>query len=245
MRTGGIKHIPKLAVDLLYPARCPFCQDIAPWGTDICPECRAQLPVISSGRCIRCGKPVEDGDIYCRECGNGGHLFDEGLGIYPYTGVWRTAISGLKYKGRKEYGRTFGRLIFENAAGRLDRWRPQVIVPVPVHRARLAARGYNQAEVIACEVSIKSRIPLRADGLVRTGETLAMKNLGRAERFENLRGVLAVSPDFRVPDRVLLIDDIYTTGATLDACSAVLKEAGADRVYFLTVCTGGGFMVQY
>ena len=82
-------------------------------------------------------------------------------------------------------------------------------------------------------------------GLVRTGETLAMKNLGRAERFENLRGVLAVSPDFCVPERVLLIDDIYTTGATLDACSAVLKEAGADRVYFLTVCTGGGFMVQY
>lgn len=118
-------------------------------------------------------------------------------------------------------------------------------MPVPVHRARLAARGYNQAEVIAREVSIKSRIPLRADGLVRTGETLAMKNLGRAERFENLRGVLAVSPDFCVPERVLLIDDIYTTGATLDACSAVLKEAGADRVYFLTVCTGGGFMVQY
>ena len=245
MRTGGIKYIRKLATDLLYPARCPFCQDIAPWGRDICPECEAQLPIILSGRCARCGKPVEDGDIYCRECGNGEHIFDEGLGIYPYTGVWKTAISGFKYKGRKEYGRTFGRLVAGNAAARLDRWRPQVIVPVPVHRARLAVRGYNQAEVIAREVAERSCIPLCADGLVRTGETLAMKNLGRAERFENLRGVLVVSPGFRVPERVLLIDDIYTTGATLDACSAVLKEAGAARVFFLTVCTGGGFMVQY
>lgn len=245
MRTGRITYIRDLAIDLLYPARCPVCQDIAPWGRDICPECEARLPVITSGRCMCCGKPVEDGDLYCRECGNGEHIFDEGLGIYPYTDVWRTAIAGLKYKGRKEYGRTFGRLIAEKAADRLEKWRPQVIVPVPVHRARLAERGYNQAAVIAREVAERYRIPLRADGLVRTGETLAMKNLGRAERFENLRGVLAISPDFYVPARVLLIDDIYTTGATLDACSAVLKEAGAACVYFLTVCTGGGFMVQY
>lgn len=235
-------------LDLLFPPRCPVCHGLAPAGEDLCPGCREKLPVIRTHRCRKCGRPVPAGESLCEACREGGHLFDEGLGLCLYDDTMKKTMSYLKYRGRAEYGRKLGRVLAEEEAERIAVWRPAAVVPVPVHPARLRSRGYNQAELIAGGVSEVCGIPLRTDLIFRKKETAAMKNLSADERKEALADAFAVVKDRKeagVPGRALLVDDIYTTGATLDACAHVLRGLGVRCVYFLTVCTGGGYLSRF
>ena len=124
-------------------------------------------------------------------------------------------------------------------------WNPEIIVPIPIHPARLRERGYNQAEVIARAVSEESGIRMAPDALQRKDTTSAMKNLSVRERYSNLSKVLVAGPGLSGIRSALIVDDIYTTGATVDAGARVLRDAGISRIYFLSVCIGGGFMVSY
>lgn len=232
-------------LNVLYPARCPVCDRPAPFGTDICPDCLMRLPVIGTRRCAKCGKPVEDFEKYCEDCAKNPPVYTCGLGIFLYDEQMKRTMALLKYKGRREYGAVLGRLVYERARGELLRWRPQIIVPVPIHPERKKARGYNQAEEIARPIAALSGIRLSPELLVRRERTGPMKKLSRAERFSNMRNAIAVRPGAFVPDRVLVVDDIYTTGATVNAAAGALRDAGARQIYFLSVCIGAGFMVTY
>ena len=235
-------------LDLLFPPRCPVCHGLAPVGEDFCPGCREKLPVIRTRRCRKCGKPVPAGESLCEACREGGYLFDEGLGLCLYAGSMKKTMSYLKYRGRAEYGRKLGRVLAEEEADRIAAWRPAAVVPVPVHPSRLRSRGYNQAELIAAGVSEVSGIPLRTDLIFRKKETAAMKTLSAGGRKEALRDAFSPAQgagEAGIPGRALLVDDIYTTGATLDACAHVLRGMGVRRVYFLTVCTGGGHLARF
>lgn len=233
------------AADLLYPRRCMVCSRPAPTGCYICPECEKKLPIIESRRCRKCGKPVEEFETLCPDCEKTHHQYDIGIGIYRYDRMMRDAISCLKYKGRREYGEAMGVYAARSARGELMTWQPEIIVPVPLHPQRLRERGYNQAEVIARAVSAESGIRLVTDGLLRNGSTSAMKNLSAKERYSNLTKVLEAGPGLSGIRSALIVDDIYTTGATVDAGARVLRAAGISRIYFLSVCIGGGFMVSY
>ena len=237
--------LPEKLLDLIYPPRCPVCGQPAPFGLKICPACRKRLPVIETKRCRKCGKPVEDFDVVCPDCTKGKHLYDRGLGIYIYDETMKRAISELKYKGRREYGEVFGQLIYENARSELMYWKPDCLIPIPLHPARAAERGYNQAGIISEALSRRCGVPTRADLLIRTMETGRMKELSAKDRTNNMIRAFAAAGDCRGIKRVVLIDDIYTTGSTIDAASAVLRRAGIDEIYFLAVCIGGGFMVSY
>ncbi len=234
-----------LLTDLLYPPRCPVCGQPAPFGLKICPECRKRLPVIETKRCRKCGKPIEDFDVLCPDCVREDHLYDRGLGIYMYDETMKRAISELKYKGRREYGEVFGELLYENARSELMYWKPDCLIPIPLHPAREAERGYNQARIISEALSKRCGIPVRSDILTRTMETDRMKELSAKDRINNMIRAFEVSEGCRELRSVVLIDDIYTTGSTVDAASAVLRRAGIDEIYFLAVCIGGGFMVSY
>ena len=157
----------------------------------------------------------------------------------------REAVSYLKYKGRREYGEAMGIYAAESARSELMTWNPEMIVPIPIHPARLRERGYNQAEVIARAVSEESGIRMVPDALQRKDTTSAMKNLSVRERYSNLSKVLVAGPGLSGIRSALIVDDIYTTGATVDAGARVLRDAGISRIYFLSVCIGGGFMVSY
>ncbi|MEE3420459.1 MAG: ComF family protein [Lachnospiraceae bacterium] len=232
-------------LDLVYPRRCPICHGIAPWGEDICPECREKLPFVTTKRCRKCGKPVEDFETLCDDCKATPHIYDEGMGLLLYNETMRDTMAYLKFKGRREYGAVLGRVLAASVPDKIRRWQPDAVVPVPVHRDKLISRGYNQAEEIARPLAERYGIPLRTDLVVRREKTAAMKALNKKERFQNLKGAFAVPDGVRVPPRILIVDDIYTTGATIDAMSAVLIDNGAAHVYFLTVCIGMGFMVRY
>ncbi len=226
-------------LDLLYPRRCPVCHGIAPRDRRICGECRKKLPVITSARCRKCGKPVADRQVLCSDCMRVRHLYTQGAGIFRYDDVMRSTVAYFKYKGRQEYGETLGRLMLESSRDLLALWKPDAVIPVPVHAARLAERGYNQAELLAAPLSEGSGIPLVRDLLVREERTKAQKKLGAEDRRRNLSGAFRCARGKAVPGRVLLIDDIYTTGSTVDACAGTLLKAGAFQVFFLTLCIGG------
>ena len=235
-----IKDAGNLMLDLLYPRRCPVCGEPSPVGLDVCPECEEKLPYVKEPLCRKCGKPVDEMQVFCTDCMEHPHEFAEGRGVFIYDDVMRESITYFKYIGRKEYGQGLGKRMAEYAEPYIRNWQPERIVPVPVHESRKRARGYNQAEVLARAVAAYYGIPCALDAIIRTGKTAAMKNLSAGERRKNLLRAFSPGPGIEAFPSVLLVDDIYTTGATLDACAAVLRDAGTREVYFLTACIGAG-----
>ena len=118
--------------------------------------------------------------------------------------------------------------------------QPDMLLPVPVHKKRLQQRGYNQAELIAKELGVHARIPVVTDWLCRQENTLPQKELSAQERFQNLQGAFAVKEAelYTNINCVIIIDDIYTTGSTIEACSQVMRKIGVQNIYFLCLCSG-------
>ena len=226
-------------------------------GFPICEKCGKPVEKLSrkeaygSGSEIteRCHEPqpdeMKDSFIYlCDDCRDTKHEFTMGRAAFVYDNVMRKCMSALKYGGRREYGETLGLLLYERFAELLRSWKPDGIVAVPVHPDRLKKRGYDQAYVIAEAVSKRSGIPVMKDVVIRTKNTRAMKVLGAGERRKNMEEAFAPGKSEVYIKKVLIIDDIYTTGSTMDAVSRVLKARGCKDIRFLTVCIGHGFMLQ-
>lgn len=233
-------------LNLLYPRHCPVCHDIAlPVGKRICTGCRTKLVPISEPRCFCCSKSLADASQeYCRNCLQVSHHFERGMGIFSYSPVIQKSLYQLKYGQRQEYGIFYGEVLAFYAKEQIARWSIELLIPIPLHRKRREKRGYNQAEVLAWTLGKKLQLPVDTRSLLRKKNTKPQKELEAKERKQNMRDA------FRVPDgrekflkgkNILLVDDIYTTGATIDSAAKCLKQAGANKVYFLTVAIGGGF----
>lgn len=232
-------------MNLIYPPRCPVCHDIiAPGCVMICTACVEKLPYVGMHVCRKCGKPVYPEEEFCSDCLTIVHEYDQGMGVFLYDDVMRVAISKFKYMGRKEYGTFFGRAAWDYAREQLTLWRPEVIVPVPVHRSKKIERGYNQAAVIGRELAEYTQLPIAEDVVIRKEKTKAQKELSPEERRQNLQQAFTPGKNPFLWKRVLLVDDIYTTGSTVDAVSCVLKGMGAEEIYVLSICIGRGFMIQ-
>lgn len=167
-----------------------------------------------------------------------------GGAVLLYTGQMQESMARFKQGGRAEYGKVYGRLLWDAKREWLQRIREPVLVPVPVHSKRYRKRGYNQAEEIAKEMARLSGLPMRSDLLVRVKHTAPQKELSKRERSRNLQGAFRCRADYRKlclqGKCAIIIDDIYTTGSTVEACSQTLLQAGFDKVYFLCVCIGKG-----
>lgn len=231
---------------LVFAAPCRICEKPLDSGTRIpfCHECLTAISrTLPAPLCARCGRPFDSAppqeEIFpseCRLCRNGVYAFDLARSFGLYTPELSRAILMLKYEKVLPLGPWFA----GHLAGLVDR-RPQdfaadVVVPVPLDRGRLRERGYNQAELIAKPLARFLNIPFRSYLLVRTRPRPNQLRLTRRERWETVRGAYATHKTAQVDKlRVLLVDDVFTTGATLDSCSKALKAAGAARVVGLTV----------
>ncbi len=228
-------------LDCLYPRCCPICHAAAPAGMLICPSCVDKLRPLEEPRCKKCGKQLlSDTREYCTDCVTHPHHFDEGIGIFPYDETMQKSILLFKNRGRREYGDFYVQAMLHYAKERLKRWQPDCVVPVPIHPSRERARGYNQSAYLAEGLAGALGIPV-CEALRRVGRGKAQKTLSAGERRRNLRQAFAPAMDQLPYRRILLADDVYTTGSTLDAVSKVLREMGAARIVFLTVCQGGGY----
>ena len=190
---------------------------------------------------MHCGKPLKgDTAEYCPDCRSHDSYLEQGRNLWMHREPAAGALYRLKYHNKRNYGRVFARELAQCYAGEIQRWEIDEIMPVPLHPSRKRKRGFNQAEIIAGELSVLTGIPLRTDVLFRIKKTSPQKSLGRKERQANLKGAFAVSGAWKACKNVLLIDDIYTTGATLERAAKMLRIAGAQNVYFLTVSIGQG-----
>ena len=229
---------------LLYPDICPFCGRILKWDEKgrVCKMCQFKLPYIHEPRCKKCGKPIDkDDQEYCWDCEHHRHYYDRGLSVWEHQPAVAQAIYQFKYHNRRIYSRYFAREMVKLYGSIIYQWNINLIVPIPISKKRRRKRGYNQAVLVAREISQNTAIPMDDKRLIRTRDTIAQKKLDVLSRKKNLFGAFAWKGKKEPLGNVLLIDDIYTTGNTIDAAARILKSSGASKVYFLTVSIGDGF----
>lgn len=233
-----IRKAGKLFLDMLYPRCCPVCHDIAvPGGSRICNVCREKLKPITGPRCFRCSKPLKrEEQEYCKDCRKT-RLFDQGIGIFPYGSVLQESLFKLKYGKRQEYGSFYGQIAAVYSREIIRNWGVEIIIPIPLHRKRMEKRGYNQAELIAEALGKTLCIPVDSRLMKRKVNTRPQKELDYRERKQNMKNAFFLKGENRYR-RILLVDDIYTTGSTIEAAAELLKRNGAENVFFLTIAMG-------
>lgn len=202
------------AVDLLFPPRCLTCNALAP---PFCEACAAAIRPLSPAQL-----PLPPGILAARCVGQ-------------YEGPLRDAVLRLKFSQKTALAASLGDLLAEALRAELPAWSPDLLTPVPIHWRRRWNRGFNQSELLGQQVRRRLKIPV-VEVLRRIRYTPPQVGLTRALRASNLRNAFAVTrPDRIAGQRVVLVDDVWTTGATLAECAAVLTAAGAVTVYALTV----------
>jgi ComF family protein len=215
-------------LNLLFPNACVVCNRKIlerKWGA-ACPDCWAALEPVPSPVCPCCGMHAPAIEGRCDACRRGDHAFDFARSVFIFNDRMREIIHHLKYSGRVSLARPLGRAL-ENCL-RSEDFRAQAVVPVPLHRARARERGFNQAELLARTLEL--RVESRA--LRRIKNTPSQTGLTRPQRAANLAGAFRLKG--QLPACVVVVDDVYTTGSTLDEIARTLKCANVSRVEVLT-----------
>lgn len=236
-----LRKIYEWTVQMIFPLRCPVCDGIVtPYGEKICLDCMKKLKYITPPRCYRCGKKLEDEELeFCGDCSRRRHLFVQGRALYEYGSVIH-GIYRFKYGGRREYAGFFGEDMARYLRDFIARVKPDGLIPIPLHPSRERRRGYNQAQLLAKELGRYAGIPVYDKMLCRVKKTVPMKRLNPSERQNNLKKAFLMKGNDVKLRVVILIDDIYTTGSTIDAAAACLMQAGVEKVYFITLSCGAG-----
>ena len=229
-------------LNVLFPRRCPVCGEITePAGSLICRACYPRLSPVKSPVCQKCGKEVWSEEIeYCPDCVKHRRSFARGMALFNYTEEAARSMAAVKYKNKREYLDFYGAALAVRYENQIRRMQVDVLVPVPVHPSRKRARGFNQAEVLAVCLGKRLGIPVGSGMLIRDKKTKPQKELSAADRLKNLSGAFRAGTIPEGIKTVLLVDDIYTTGSTVEACARALRSAGVSRVYFVVICMTGG-----
>lgn len=249
----------------LFPPRCLACGEPAglagqpaataasPLAGMVCDACAGDVQPVASPLCLQCGmmfKSREGPDHLCQDCMTRPRRFSRARAAGVYHKSLMSLVLALKYRGKTRVAAPLGRWLFETfvdhwAAGEIDQ-----IVPVPLHARRFRSRGFNQAYLLIRHWPDMAReresgaLPWQVvrDSLVRNRPTASQTGLDRRARAKNVRGAFAVArPEAVTGRRILLVDDVMTTGATADACARVLRTAGAERVDVLTLARANRF----
>lgn len=233
--------IKDICMDLLYPRRCALCDAVVPFGGGlICGKHKA-LPYVTGPLCMKCGKEVDtEEQELCYDCERHVRNFDRGFPVFNYEEPVKASVLAIKYHNKREYCDFYGREMVEKVRPYVGRYRMDGIAYVPVHRRKLKFRGYNQAQILADKVSKLLGLPVLDDILIRKEYTSPQKTLDNIQRANNIKESMTIGRLYPGHNNILLIDDIYTTGVTIDVCAGLLRKAGAQHVYYSTVCVGKG-----
>ena len=248
-------------LDLVYPPGlyCISCGKITDDSRTyrLCNDCMKAMKWNTGRHCSKCGRPLADTDpgelcFGCARVETAGyeHSFDKGHACTSYGACAQSVIFALKYGGRADIGDTLGEMLSDymlseyeadELAGMYD-----IVIPVPVHMDKLKRRGFNHAELIGRGFVRRTGLRYDPGAIIRTRKTLPMKGLGHEERRANISGAFAIR-NSRLPlikgARILLIDDIFTTGSTIDEIASLLKCNGAETVDFPTFAAAGDMII--
>ena len=224
-------------LDVLLPPRCLACTAAVDVPGRLCGSCWAGVDFIAAPYCRCCGLPFafdEGADILCGACLGRPPDYDQARAVVRFNQIARSLVSGFKYRDRTHGAPAFAAWMGRSGAALLA--DADAVTPVPLHRRRLFSRRYNQSALLAREIAASAGLAFEPDLLVRTRNTKSQINLTRHGRFENVRGAFALRPGRTVAGRrIILIDDVMTTGATVNACAKALKRAHAVSVGVLTL----------
>lgn len=220
-------------VDLVFPPRCPLCGEGLAAQAGLCAACWGELVIPGEPSCAACQRPFGEGvpaGTLCAPCLADPPRHDGIAAGTLYTDASRRLVLAFKHGGRIALAPMLARLMAARLGAVDESW---LVVPVPLHRWRLWRRGFNQAALLGREVARERGARLLVDGLVRRKATPMLGGLGRKARARALSGAIGASPRHAAAlkgSKVVLVDDVLTSGATTDACVSVLKRAGADKV---------------
>jgi len=227
---------------ILFPQRCPVCDEPLAFG----PRYHAPLSAIPDPYFHPdCFKKLKI--LACAAKSPGSILsdsehawsFEKLLSLLHYNEAARFSVARFKYHGRQDFAIPYGRLMARYLGDAIRDLKGDALVPVPIHRSRLCSRGYNQAALLAWELERHLGIPCREDLVMRIKHTDAQKELGRRERLLNMKDAFRLRRMPRELERIIIVDDIFTTGSTAESLSRVLKEGGASHIFVVTLCLAG------
>jgi len=199
----------------------------------ICKSCSADLERLKGLLCSKCSKPLDHDACICDECLSRVKSFERAIAPLEYKGLSKKLVRDYKYGGKSYLYKLFGHMIVE----RLEEEKIEgfdAIVPVPLHKSKLRTRGYNQSELIAKYISLKIGSPV-LKLIIRTKKTVPQSSLTGEKRWINVKDAFEYSEKPERSSRILLVDDIYTTGATLNACASILRENGIGQIWCVTI----------
>jgi ComF family protein len=233
-------------MDLLYPPRCPscrvfLCEGDRPGGSreGFCGDCLGGFSKLGSPLCPICGNPFRSGieeDHLCEECLRKRPFFDKILAPYLYEGRIMDAVHQFKYQGKTHIAKALGPLLASYSQKRIPEERDLLVMPVPLHRKRLRERGFNQSLLLARQVAPRLGAAVDSLSLCRIRDTQVQMGLKKQDRRRNVRRAFeCIDPKAVRGKTVLLVDDVATTGSTLNECARVLKRAGCRKVLCLVV----------
>lgn len=218
-------------LDLLYPQRCVGCQGFGTW---LCEACMRLIPRVEAPFCTRCGGEVENPTSQlCARCRTAPLRIERIRSAVYFEGTLRKAVHKFKYRGVTALAEPLGRLMTEYWSSRP--MPVDVLVPVPLHKNRLRERGFNQAALLAHQLSKQAYLGVDGQTLVRRRATASQIDLDTEERKKNVHDAFQCTTSALANRRVLLIDDVCTTGATLEACAVALEDGGTRCVQALTL----------
>lgn len=211
----------------LWPGKCLLCRASIAAGQDFCTGCRTDLPWIDTS-CPTCAAPSASSTARCGRCQRKPPAMNRTCAALRYATPVDRLIIALKYRRRLDTARALGKLLLSKLE--MSDGRPDVIVPVPLHPSRLRERGYNQAQEIARVLAGRLRLPLVTDAVRRTRATATQTTLPRAQRARNMRNAFAVRTKELDGKHVAIVDDVMTSGHTIDALAKALRRAGVNEI---------------
>lgn len=220
-------------LDAIFPPKCALCTALLNAEERyICKKCYELKGLLLENFCRKCGKLVEPEDRICYDCSRNEQEFTQGHGLFPYAEI-KDVILKIKYERQKWRAVALSKLMAWLYEAEIRDWQIAAIAYVPQNRWSLGEKGYNPPEVMAKVLAKEWKLPLLKRGLGAHKKEKTQKRLSVTERKKNLKNIFYANYKIEFQN-ILLVDDVYTTGATINACSRLLKENGAKKVYFLT-----------
>lgn len=225
-----LRRLLWVAADWLYP---PVCAGCGRSGERFCADCLSQVEVIQGSLCAFCGRKIDDGRSVCAQCSTLEVYFDSAASWAVYGGVLREAIHALKYRQNIGLGEYFSSFLISSL--RPNNWAFDLVIPVPISHEHLKERSYNQSALLSRPIAANFQVEHSTKALRRNKDTGTQVNRTKFERDELRKDAFSANPAKLKKRKVLLVDDIITTGSTINHCAKALKEAGASQVVAFSI----------